>query len=186
MQYPTYCDLADKPHSLFLPTMDELITKIEQILDYEFEASSICRDALVASKKQSCLANLASLPNFGGQDILAQAAKDSGIASLFRVSKKGGVVSGEKNYLRCLDPERQSFVDGKLATTVKALLGAIMDESQDENYVLHAAFCLGFEEVVESAEVVTASECGVDLLGVKELTLVQCARVSIPVVESLI
>lgn len=77
--------------------MDTLITGVEKILDYELESSSLCRNALVASKKQTRLATLSSLPNFGGQDVLAQAAKDSGIASLFRVSKKGGVVSGEQS-----------------------------------------------------------------------------------------
>lgn len=79
-----------------LPTMDTLITKVEEILDYDFESSSLCHDALVASKKQARLANPASLPDFGGQDILAKAAKDCGVASLFRVSKKSGVVSGRQ------------------------------------------------------------------------------------------
>jgi len=76
--------------------METLITKVEKILDYEFEISSLCLDALETSKKQTRLATLSLLPNFGGQDILARAAKNSGIASLFRVSTKGGVVSGEQ------------------------------------------------------------------------------------------
>lgn len=97
MQYSTYCNLAGKPQGkpISLPTMDDITAKIESILDYEFESFSLCRDALVAGKKQTALANTASLPAFGSRDVLAAAAKESGIASLFRVSKKGGVVSGE-------------------------------------------------------------------------------------------
>ncbi|KAF3038557.1 hypothetical protein E8E11_004368 [Didymella keratinophila] len=113
---------------------------------------------------------MSSLPNFGGQDILAQATKDSGIASLLRFSKKGGAVSDEQ-----------------LATTVKTLFGAVMEETQDENCVCRAAFCLGLEEVSERAEVVEAfSEPVPDLLAVEEFAFVQCGRVSVPVVESLI
>jgi hypothetical protein len=86
-----------------LPTIDALVTKVEAILDYEFESLSLCRDALVASKKQARLANMASLPDFGGQDVLAKAAKDSGIASLFRVSKNGRVVSGKYILIQIYD-----------------------------------------------------------------------------------
>lgn len=50
----------------------------------------------------------------------------------------------------------------------------------------HAAFCLGLEEVNESAEVVKASEPASDLLGVEEFAFVQCGKVSVLVVESLI
>ncbi|KAJ4384816.1 hypothetical protein N0V86_000419 [Didymella sp. IMI 355093] len=162
MQYSN--KLQSKP----LPTMDSLVTKVETILDYEFESPSLCRDALVVSKKQARLANMASLPDFGGQDVLAKAAKDSGIASFFKVGKNGRVVSDEQ-----------------LATTIKAFLGAIMEEMQDEEYVLRATFCLSLEAVEASQETVNIS-AAVDLLGVEELAFVQCARVSVPVVQSLI
>jgi len=62
-----------------------------------------------------------------------------------------------------------------------------MEETQDENSVCRAAFCLGLEEVSESAEVVEASSESLgDLLGVEEFAFVHCGRVSVPVVESLI
>lgn len=78
------------------------------------------------------------------------------------------------------------FLDEQLATTVTALLGAVMEDIQDENYVLRAAYNLGLEAMVDEDEVQEVSAAPVvDLLGVEEFAFVQSAT-SVPVAESLI
>lgn len=46
------------------------------------------------------------------------------------------------------------YVNEQLGTTVKALLGALMEDVQDKNCVLQAEFSLGLEVLEESVEVV--------------------------------
>lgn len=135
-----------------------LIGGIEDILNYHFFSQQLCLKAIQNDKERQRLANLPSIPDFGSIEEMAAAARQSGL---------------EKHvYEGKVDRET-------LAITVKALLGAVLEESDMEE-VLEAANNLGLESVRKVRECDEA-----DLLGVEELRFVRCAA-SVPVVGSLI
>lgn len=133
------------------PSIHDLALATEQLLDYEFSSEKVCEQVIANGAERKRLAKLPCIPNFGHDAEIAAAARESGLGKLL------GLDSKEK----------------ALAAMVKALLGAICEDSDCEGDVLRAASCLGLQ-VVEQ-----------DLLGVEELEFAPFVA-SVPVVESLI
>ena len=164
------------------PSIEDLAFAAEKILDYYFDDDRLCIIAIKPGPNRQRLARIPSIPNFGDDAELAAAARGSGLSRLL-------YASGVK--------------DKTLATTIKALLGAISEDTDDEVDVLRAAYALGLEEVEEEillqgnlpTEEGAAVEqklfveenfpVGQDLLGVEEFKFVKCAS-SVPIVESLL
>ncbi|KAJ4991502.1 hypothetical protein SVAN01_02883 [Stagonosporopsis vannaccii] len=135
------------------PSQVDLAFATEKLLDYEFSCEKICVLAIQHGAERKHFANSSRIPDFGTDAKIAAAARESGLAKL-------------------LYPHRH-MKDSTLVTTVKALLGAICEDSDDEGDVPRAASCLGLG-VVEQ-----------DLLGVEEFEFVPFVA-SVPVVGSLI
>ncbi|KAF1931271.1 uncharacterized protein M421DRAFT_2781 [Didymella exigua CBS 183.55] len=137
----------------------DLIGGMEDLLDYYFFNHQLCQNATENAKERRCLATLPSLPEFSSVKDMAAAACKSGLEELLY----------------------EELVDKKtLVVTVNALLGAVLEDVENEGEMLEAAACLGVDPV---QQIVRIGEG--DLLGVEEFWFVQRAA-SVPIVESLI
>ncbi|KZM24397.1 hypothetical protein ST47_g4459 [Ascochyta rabiei] len=146
---------------------ENIIYRIENILEYEFEDIELCCSAVRGGKKQDRLISLLSLPISRKSGTLAAAARECGIDKL-------------------LPKRRQDeHTDGRLARVLKALLGAVVEDSGEENAVCVVAHNLG---LWNPTPIPTAQPVVQDLLGVKELKyfVPGCKRFSVLVVGSLI
>ncbi|KAF9697681.1 hypothetical protein EKO04_004151 [Ascochyta lentis] len=149
------------------PSMEDIIFDIENILEYQFEDLQLCRGALRSGKEQDRLTSLHPIPIPGNNKKFATAARECGLDKVFTQRK------------------RSELPDEKLAKIVKALLGAVAEDSGEETDVCRAAHNLG---LWNPTQIPTAEPIVGDLLGLEELKYVvrDLEVLSVPVLGSLI